>query len=57
MEAHSKEYSPYFTIVLSKFKKEMKLSNPYMIKCTFKIKQNNVIKDNSPQGLPSSSAN
>lgn len=50
-------YHPYFTIVLSKFKKEMKLSYLYMIRCTFKIKQNNVIKDNSPQGLSGSSVN
>lgn len=60
MEAHSREkniYYPYFTTVLSKFKKEMKLSYLYMIRCTFKIKQSNVIKDNSPQGLPGSSAN
>lgn len=50
-------YYPYFTIVLSKFKKEMKLSYLYMIRCTFKIKQSNVIKDNSPQGLSGSSVN
>lgn len=43
--------------MLSKFKKEMKLSYLYMIRCTFKIKQSNVIKDNSTQGLPGSSAN